>query len=275
MLVDSHCHLDFPELAGDRAGVLERAKAAGVGLMVTISTRVAAFDEVRTIVEAYDEVYGSVGTHPHNAGDEDEIGIDADTLVRLAGHPKIVALGECGLDYHYANASPAAQERGFRTHIAAARETGLPVVIHARDADDDIIRILEDEAGRGPFPALLHCFSSGADLAHRGVALGLYVSFSGILTFKKSDALRALAATVPEDRLLVETDAPFLAPVPFRGKVNEPSYVSETAEVLAFVRGWSLAETKRRTTENFARLFRKVPAAALGLEVDRRAGATA
>jgi TatD DNase family protein len=275
MLVDSHCHLDFPELAGDRAGVLARAEAAGVGLMVTISTRVAAFDQVRAIVEAHDQVYGSVGTHPHNAGDDEETGIDAATLVRLAEHPKIVALGECGLDYHYDNASPAAQEKGFRTHIAAARETGLPVVIHARDADDDIIRILEDEAGRGPFPALLHCFSSGAELARRGVALGLYVSFSGILTFKKSDDLRAIAAEVPEDRLLVETDAPFLAPVPFRGKVNEPSYVSETANVLAAVRGWSVEDTRRRTTENFARLFRKVPAAALGLGADRRAGTAA
>jgi TatD DNase family protein len=190
--------------------------------------------------------------------------------VRLAAHPKIVALGECGLDYHYDSGAPAAQARGFRAHIAAARETGLPVVIHARDADDDVIRILEEETGRGPFPALLHCFSSGAELARRAVELGLYVSFSGILTFKKSDELRVIAATVPDERLLVETDAPFLAPVPFRGKVNEPSYVSETAKVLASVRGWTTDETQRRTTENFARLFTKVPAAALGLGADRR-----
>jgi len=268
MLVDSHCHLDFPELAGDRAGVLARARNAGVGLMVTISTRVAQFDKIRAIVEANDQVYGSVGTHPHNADDEEDI--EPETLIRLAAHPKIVALGECGLDYHYDNGTPAAQAKGFRAHIAAARETGLPVVIHTREADADTLRILEEETGRGPFPALLHCFSSGAELARRGVELGLYVSFSGILTFKKSDELRAIAAEVPADRLLVETDAPFLAPVPFRGKVNEPSYVAETAKILASVRGWSVEETQRRTTENFARLFSKVPAAALGLGADRR-----
>ncbi|HVV92871.1 MAG TPA: TatD family hydrolase [Hyphomicrobiales bacterium] len=260
-LVDSHCHLDFPELAGDRAAVLGRARGAGVGLMVTISTRVAEFDRIRAIVEENEDVFGSVGTHPHNAGEE---AVGAAELIRLAAHPKIVALGECGLDYHY-DGVPAAQAAGFRAHIAAARETGLPVVIHARDADDDMIRILEDETAKGPFPALLHCFSSGAELARRGVALGCYVSFSGILTFKKSDELRALAAELPADRLLVETDAPFLAPVPHRGKVNEPSYVAETAKVLATVRGWSVEETHRRTTANFARLFRKVPRPALGL----------
>jgi TatD DNase family protein len=260
-LVDSHCHLDFPELAGDRAGVLARARAAGIGPMVTISTRVAEFDRVRAIVEENEDVFGSVGTHPHNAGEE---AVGTDELIRLAEHPKIVALGECGLDYHY-DGDPAAQARGFRAHIAAARASGLPVVIHSRDADADMLRILEEETEKGPFPALLHCFSSGAELARRGVALGCYVSFSGILTFKKSDDLRALAAELPAERLLVETDAPFLAPVPHRGGVNEPAYVAETAKVLASVRGWSVEEAHRRTTENFARLFRKVPAAALGL----------
>jgi TatD DNase family protein len=261
MLVDSHCHLDFPDFAEDRAGVVERAHAAGVGLMVTISTRVRRFDEIVALVERFDAVFGSVGTHPHNAHEELDIGADA--LIRLAEHPRIVAIGEAGLDYHYDNAPRDAQAQGFRAHIAAARETGLPLVIHSRAADDDMIRILEEETARGPFPAVLHCFSSGAALARAGVALGLYVSFSGILTFKKSDALRAIAAEVPSDRLLVETDAPYLAPVPHRGSTNEPAYVAETAKVLASVRGWSIDETAARTTANFGRLFAKVPPAAL------------
>lgn len=263
MLVDSHCHLDFPDFSEDRPGVLARAQAAGVGLMVTISTRVRRFDDIRAIVEEHAQVFGSVGTHPHQA--DEELDITADDLCRLAEHPKIVAIGEAGLDYHYDNAPREAQAQGFRAHIAAARTTGLPLVIHARSADEDMIRILEEETEQGAFPAVLHCFSSGAELARHGVALGLYVSFSGILTFKNSDALRAIAADVPEDRLLVETDAPYLAPVPHRGQTNEPAFVAETAKVLAGVRGWSEDEVARRTTENFARLFRKVPRSALGL----------
>ena len=186
-------------------------------------------------------------------------------LIRLAAHPKVVAIGEAGLDYHYDNAPRDAQAQSFRTHIAAARETGLPLVIHARSADDDMIRILEDEVRKGAFPAVLHCFSSGAELARRGVELGLYVSFSGILTFKNSQAIRDIAAEVPEDRLLVETDAPYLAPVPHRGRTNEPAFVANTATVLADVRGWTADEVARRTTENFARLFNKVPRSILGL----------
>jgi len=263
MLVDSHCHLDFPDFSEDRPGVLSRAQAAGVGLMVTISTRVRRFDDIRAIVEEHTQVFGSVGTHPHQA--DEELDITADDLCRLAEHPKIVAIGEAGLDYHYDNAPREAQAQGFRAHIAAARTTQLPLVIHARSADEDMIRILEEETEQGVFPAVLHCFSSGAELARRGVALGLYVSFSGILTFKNSDALRAIAAEVPEDRLLVETDAPYLAPVPHRGRTNEPAFVAETAKVLARVRGWSEDEVARRTTENFARLFSKVPRSALGL----------
>ncbi|MFC5068487.1 TatD family hydrolase [Flaviflagellibacter deserti] len=264
MLVDSHCHLDFPDFAADRGGIIARAKAADVGLMVTISTRVRKFDQIREIIEAYDNVYGSVGTHPHNA--QEELDVTADDLIRLAEHPKIVAIGEAGLDYHYDNSPRDAQIQGLRAHIAAARTTGLPLVIHAREADEDMIAILEGETEKGAFPALLHCFSSGAELARRGVALGLYVSFSGILTFKNSQAIRDIAAEIPADRLLVETDAPYLAPVPHRGQTNEPAYTAHTASVLAEVRGWSREETARRTTENFARLFRKVPRSALGLE---------
>ncbi len=257
MLVDSHCHLDFPELAEDRADVLARARAAGVGRMVTISTRVRRFDEIRAIAEAHDEVWCSVGTHPHNAAEEPDV--TADELVRLAGHPKVVAIGEAGLDYFYDHAPREAQTAGFRTHIAAARQTGLPLVIHARDADDDVAAILTEETGKGAFPFILHCFSSGRALAQTGVKLGGYVSFSGILTFKKSEELRAIARDLPRDRLLVETDAPYLAPVPFRGKTNEPAFVAHTAAVLGETLGVSAHEIARITTDNFFRLFTKMP----------------
>jgi TatD DNase family protein len=255
MLVDSHCHLDFPDFAAERADVIARAKAAGVGMMVTISTRVRRFDQVRAIAEAHPEVWCSVGTHPHNAGEED--GISADELVALSRHPRCVAIGEAGLDYFYDKAPRDAQARGFRTHIEAARRTGLPLVIHARDADADIAAILEDETGKGPFPFILHCFSSGADLARTGVKLGGYVSFSGILTFKNSEEIRVIARDVPRDRLLVETDAPFLAPPPHRGKRNEPAFVAHTAAVLADTIGVSADEIARITTDNFFRLFTK------------------
>jgi TatD DNase family protein len=255
MLVDSHCHLDFPDFATERADVIERAKAAGVGMMVTISTRVRRFDQIREIAEAHPEVYCSIGTHPHNAGEED--GITADELVALSQHPRCVAIGEAGLDYFYDKAPRDAQARGFRTHIDAARRTGLPLVIHARDADADIAAILEDETGKGSFPFILHCFSSGAELARTGVKLGGYVSFSGILTFKNSEEIRAIARDVPHDRLLVETDAPFLAPPPHRGKRNEPAFVAQTAAVLAETIGVSADEVARITTDNFFRLFTK------------------
>jgi TatD DNase family protein len=257
MLVDSHCHLDFPDFAAERDAVIARAVAAGVRRMVTISTRVRRFAEVLAIAEAHEEVYCSVGTHPHNAAEEPDVTVDE--LVRLAAHPKVVAIGEAGLDYHYDKSPRPAQARGFRTHIAAARQSGLPLVIHARSADDDIAAILEEESGQGAFPFILHCFSSGRRLAEVGVALGGYVSFSGILTFKNSDELRAIARDVPQDRLLVETDAPYLAPVPFRGKRNEPSYVVNTARVLAEATGAGIDEIERITTDNFFRLFRKMP----------------
>jgi len=258
MLVDSHCHLDYFENELD--AVVGRARAAGLSRMVTISTLVGKFPGIRAIAERFDDVFCSVGTHPHHADKEEDVTV-AD-LVAATKHPKVVAIGEAGLDYHYDNSPRDAQERGFRRHIAAARETRLPLVIHTREADEDTANILEEESAKGAFPFVLHCFTGGEDLARRGVALGGYVSFSGILTFKTSDNLRAIAAMLPEDRILVETDAPYLAPLPWRGKKNEPSYVVETARVLAGVRGLSEARVHEVTTANFHRLFAKVPAAA-------------
>ncbi|HVV60248.1 MAG TPA: TatD family hydrolase [Pseudolabrys sp.] len=257
MLVDSHCHLDFPDFADELDAVVERAKAAEVGRIVTISTRVRRCDKLVAIAERYAPVYCSVGTHPHNA--EEEIDIGAEELLQHTRHPKVVAIGEAGLDYHYDNSPREAQEKGFRAHIAAARASRLPLVIHSRECDADMARILEEESGKGAFPAVLHCFTGGRDLAMRAIALGHYVSFTGILTFKNSGALREIAAALPAERIMVETDAPYLAPGPHRGKRNEPSYVVETAKVLADVRGVSLDEIARQTTENFFRLFNKVP----------------
>jgi TatD DNase family protein len=255
MLIDSHCHLDFEVLANDRVGVLTRAAEAGISGMVTISTFVDKFAEIAAIAEAHDNVWCSVGTHPHNA--DQELHVQTADLVRLAAHPKCVAIGEAGLDYFYDNAPREAQAEGFRRHIAAARETGLPLVIHTRAADEDTIAILEDETEKGAFPFVLHCFSSGAELARRGLALGGYVSFSGILTFKNAEEIREVAAFVPADRVLVETDAPYLAPVPHRGQSNEPAFVRHTAERLAEVRGVPFETIAEQTTRNFARLFSK------------------
>ena len=262
MLVDSHCHLDFPDFADELDAIVARAEAVGIGRMVTISTRVRQHDALLAIAQRFPNVYCSVGTHPHHADEED--GIPAEELIELTQHPKVVALGEAGLDYFYDNGSPEAQERGFRAHIAAARATGLPLVIHTRDADDDCGRILEDEMAKGSFRAVLHCYTGGRELAMKAIGLGLSISFTGILTFKKSQALRDLAAELPADRIMVETDAPYLAPGKYRGKRNEPSYVVETAKVLAETRGVSVDEIARQTTENFFRLFSKVPAATAG-----------
>jgi TatD DNase family protein len=258
MLVDSHCHLDFPEFAADLDAIVARAEAIGVGRIVTISTRVRRLPALLAISERFGNTYCSVGTHPHHADEED--GIGAEELVELTHHPKVVALGEAGLDYFYEHGSREAQARGFRVHIAAARATGLPLVIHTRDADDACGRILEEEMAKGAFRAVLHCYTGGRELAMKAISLGLSISFTGILTFKKSQALRDLAAELPADRVMVETDAPYLAPGKFRGKRNEPSYVVETAKVLAETRGVSLEEISRQTTDNFFRLFSKVPA---------------
>ncbi len=257
MLVDSHCHLDFPDFVSELDAVVARARAAGIGRIVTISTRVKKHRQVIAIAEKFPEIFCSVGTHPHNA--HEELDIDAKSLIDIAKHPKVVAIGEAGLDYHYDNSPRDAQAIGLRQHIAAARESRLPLVIHSRDCDADMTRILGEETGKGAFPAVLHCFTGGRDLAFAAIELGHYVSFTGILTFKRSDELRAIAAALPAERILVETDAPYLAPLPHRGKRNEPSFVVETAKVLAQTRGLSLDAIAEQTTENFFRLFNKVP----------------
>jgi TatD DNase family protein len=255
MLVDSHCHLDFPDLAGDLDAVLARAAAAGVGAMVTISTHVRRFATIAAIAQTHARVFCTVGTHPHYAAQEPDVTVEE--LIGLAAHPRCVGIGEAGLDYHYDHSPRDLALHVFKRHIEAARRTGLPLVIHARDADDDMIRVLTQETGRGPFKAVLHCFSSGAELARLGVELGFMVSFSGILTFKRSDALRDIAAGVPLDQLLVETDSPYLAPQRWRGQRNEPAFVVETARVLAQVKGVAPAALAQATTRNFFRLFDK------------------
>jgi TatD DNase family protein len=255
MLIDHHCHLDFPDFEASLDDVVARAHAAGVAQMVTISTHIRRFDRLRAIVERYPAVYASIGTHPHHA--DEERGIPKADIIAQSAHPKVVAIGEAGLDYYYQKSSAEAQAEGFRTHIAAARETGLPLEIHTRDADADTAAILTQEHANAPFPFLLHCFTGGRDLAMRAVDLGGYVSFTGVVSYKKNDALRAIANEVPLDRILVETDAPFLAPVPYRGKTNEPAYVVHTANALAAARGLSEADFARATTDNFYRLFTK------------------
>ncbi len=257
ILIDSHCHLDFPDFSGELEALIARAHAAGVASIVTISTRVKRHAEVLAIAERFPQVYCSVGTHPHHAGEELDISVEE--LIERTRHPKVVALGEAGLDYHYEFSAREAQAQSFRNHITAARMTGLPLVIHSREADAEMIAILEEEARRGRFPAVLHCFTGGQELADRAISLGLFISFTGILTFKKSDELRTIAKSLPRDRILVETDAPYLAPGRYRGKRNEPAFVVETARALAQIRGVSDAQTASETTDNFFRLFSKVP----------------
>ncbi|MCZ8261364.1 MAG: TatD family hydrolase, partial [Beijerinckiaceae bacterium] len=252
-LTDTHCHLDFPDFSDEIEAVVARAGAAGVRRMITISTRVKKIETYRALAERFPNVWFSAGTHPHNAAEETDITL-ADVL-KAADHPKCVAIGEGGLDYHYDKSPRDQQAASFRMQIEAARQTGLPLVIHARAADEAMIAILEEEMARGRFKAVLHCFSSGAELARRGFALGLYLSFSGILTFRNSEELRAIAAEAPEERLLVETDAPYLAPVPHRGKRNEPAFTAHTAAVLASVRGQPLEALAPVLEANTERLF--------------------
>jgi TatD DNase family protein len=256
MLVDSHCHLDYADYGADRDDVMRRARLAGVGTMLTISTKLSAFPAVRAVAERYPDVFCTVGVHPHEAATE---GPDADTakLVALADHPRVVGIGETGLDYYYEHAPRQAQADSFRAHIAASRETQLPLIVHTRDADADMIAILTDEQNKGAFPGLLHCFSSARAVAVAALEQGFYISFSGILTFKNAVAVREVAQIVPLDRLLVETDAPYLAPVPNRGKRNEPAFVAQTAQTLAELRGLTMAELADITTDNFFRLFQK------------------
>ena len=256
LIVDSHCHLDYEGLAERLPEVLQHAEAAGVGLMVSISTRVRKFERLLRIAEENSNVFCTIGTHPHNA--HEELDVTAAELVGIAQHPKVVGIGEAGLDYHYDFSPREAQEQGFRLHVAAARETGLPLVIHSREAEADTARILAEEMRVGPFKPLLHCYTSKPELARAGLALGAYVSFSGILTYKSAEDLRVTAAEVPMDRLLVETDSPYLAPTPYRGKTNEPAFVVKTLETLAKVKGVATGTMADITNENFFRLFDKV-----------------
>lgn len=255
MLVDSHCHLDFPDFAPDRADVLARARNAGVGVMVTIGTRLSKFPEVLAIAESAPQIYCTVGVHPHEA-EKEGVG-DPSPLLDAAKHPKVVGIGETGLDYYYKHSAPEAQERSFRAHIAAARESGLPLVVHARDADTDTMRILGEEHAKGPYPGVIHCFTASRALAEHCVGLGLYISFSGILTFKTARDIQETAKALPLDRILVETDSPYLAPMPNRGKRNEPSFVAHTAAFLGNLRSENPDTIAQKTTENFFRLFSK------------------
>lgn len=261
MWVDSHCHLDFPELIAEEDAVMAAAAAAGVDTIVTISTRVARFEGLKAIAERRANVWCTVGTHPHNA--HEELDVTAEQLVALAAHPKVIGIGEAGLDYFYDKAPRDAQEQGFRTHIAAARASGLPLVIHARDADQRVGEILTEEMGKGAFLAVMHCFTASDALADLAVDLGFVISFSGILTYKSAENLRRLAARLPEDRILIETDAPYLAPGKHRGKRNEPAFVAETGRTLAEARGISPEEAARFTTANFFRVFAKARPAAI------------
>ena len=253
MLVDSHCHLDFPDFAAELPQVVSRAKAAGVGVCVSIGTKLSRFAEVAAVAEQFPDVYCSVGSHPHEA--EQEPFSDSAPLLALAKRDKVVGIGETGLDYYYEHSPRAQQAANFRAHIAAARALSLPLIVHTRDAEDDTIAILRDETRKGAFTGLIHCFTGTQRLADAALELGLYISASGIATFKKSDALRDVLKSVPLDRLLVETDAPYLAPTPHRGKRNEPAFVVHTAAMLAELKGVSPDAIASATTENFFRLF--------------------
>jgi len=256
-IIDSHAHLDYPQLAEDLPAVLERADKAGVSQVISIGVKLSTVDGPRKIAETHDNVWFSVGVHPHEAGNE-PLACDPGAFIAAADHPRCVAIGEAGLDYFYDYAPRERQAASFRVQIGVARQLGLPIIVHARDADDDIAAIIEDEMAKGPFTGVLHCFSSGAELARRAIEVGFYVSFSGILTFKKAEEIREVAAFAPEDRVLVETDAPFLAPVPHRGKTNEPAFTAHTLNTLAEVRGMPADKMAAVTTENTLRLFSRM-----------------
>jgi TatD DNase family protein len=255
MLVDSHCHLDYPDFAEEGLPeIVSRAKLAGIGHMLTICTEIAKFPQVLAVARAFPFIHCSVGTHPHHAADE--MNVRKEDIVALAQDPKVAGIGETGLDYYYKHSPPEEQQKGFTTHIEAAGETGLPLIIHTRDADEDTIRIMRD-AGQRRVGGVMHCFSGGRKLADDALELGFYISFSGIITFKKSDELREVVKHVPMDHILVETDSPYLAPMPHRGKRNEPSFVVHTAQMVADLKGLSRQEVAAQTTENFFRLFQK------------------
>jgi TatD DNase family protein len=255
MIVDSHCHLEFPDFAPEQEAVIERAREAGIGHMLTISTRVHRFAEIARVAEAHEDISCSLGTHPHSA--EEEADVTTANLIALGQHPKVVGIGETGLDYFYDNSPREQQQEMFRRHIRAALELDMPVIVHTRDAEDDTIRILREEGQGGRLTGVIHCFSSSPRMAEEALELGFHISFSGIVTFKKADDLRETARTVPLDRMLIETDAPFLAPIPKRGKRNEPSYIVHTANVLARLHNISFETLSHRTSENFFSLFRR------------------
>ncbi len=255
MLVDSHCHLDFDDFKGEQDDVVARARAAGIKGMLTICTRLGDAAKIRAIATAHDGVWCTVGIHPHEA--EHAAGVTAEGLIALSEPAEVVGIGETGLDFYYEHSPRDIQETVFRTHIKAARETGLPIIVHTRDADADTARILAEEQARGAFGGVIHCFSAGAEVARCALDHGMYISFSGIVTFKNADAVRAVARDVPMERLLVETDAPYLAPVPMRGKRNEPAFTAHTAAYLAEIKGFGLDELARATTDNFFTLFCK------------------
>jgi TatD DNase family protein len=258
MLFDSHCHLDYLARDGDLEDVIARARAAGVTTMITICTKLSEFDVVRTIAEGHADIYCSVGVHPHEAEVEGQD--DTRRLVAHAGHPKVVGIGETGLDYYYEHAPRQRQQDSFRAHISAARETGLPLIVHSRDADDDTADILREGRGQGPYSGVIHCFTAGPELARAALDLGLYISISGIVTFRKAEALRAVVRDIPLDRLLIETDAPYLAPEPKRGKRNEPAFVAHTAAAVAKIKEVSVNELADTTAANARRLFSKIGA---------------
>jgi len=255
MLVDSHCHLDFDSFDEDRAETIQRALDAGVGTMVTICTRLSRFEQIRAIARSHDRIWCSVGIHPHQVAEEERA--ETGRLVELAEDPKVVGIGETGLDYYYDTSPREDQKTSFRAHIAAARETGLPLIVHTRDADDDMVEILTEEYANGAYPGVLHCFSSGRKVAEAALDIGFYISMSGILTFRNAEDLRGIIRDVPLERLLVETDSPFLAPIPNRGKRNEPSFVVHTAEKAAEIKDVPSDVLAEATTENFFRLFSK------------------
>ena len=258
MFVDSHCHLNYKGLVEDQQGVLARARAAGVTRMLNISTRASEWDAVIAVAERESDVMASVGIHPHEADVHPDI--ETETLVRKAQHPRVIGLGESGLDYYYDHSDRARQRDSFRNHVAAARETQLPLIVHTRDAEEDTYAILAEEMGKGAYPALIHCFTASQDFAEQVLDLGLYISISGIVTFKNAKELQAAAKAVPLDRLLIETDSPFLAPVPHRGKACEPAFVADTARFLAELRGEPLETLAAATSANFYRLFSKAAA---------------
>ena len=256
MLIDSHVNLHAPQFDDDRQAVIDRARAAGIDLMVNICDRVTNFAACRALADQPD-IWCTVGTHPHEAKDDPEL--SPQTLIDLAADPRVVGIGECGLDFHYDLSPRDLQARVFRTHIAAARATGLPLVVHTREADAVMADILETEFAAGPFRLLMHCYTSGADLARRCAALGAWFSVSGIATFKAAQDVRDVIGGMPGERIIVETDCPYLAPVPYRGRRNEPAYVPHVLAKLAEVRGWSLAEAETRTTDAFFALFDRIP----------------